>query len=120
MQSIFVARPAIIFHSVHHQGGQHNRKGSANGLVCIRYRAGLEGKWIGVPTEPAGGGTRIIKNAEKGKSLDRGRGKIILGLHLSPAFTLKHSYSTHGPKKQKKTSSSQESVPENSEASYSC
>lgn len=67
MQSVLVARPAIIFHSVHRQGGQHDRKASANGLGHIQYRAGLGAKWIEVHAEPAGGGTRIIERLKKAK-----------------------------------------------------
>lgn len=67
MQSVLMARPAIIFHSVYHKEEAHNRKVSLNGLVCRRYRAGLEVKWSEVFAGPAGGGTRMIERLKKVK-----------------------------------------------------
>lgn len=67
MQSVLMARPAIIFHSVHHKAEERNRKVGVNGRVCRRYRVGLDVKSREVLAEPAGGGARTTERLKKAK-----------------------------------------------------
>lgn len=65
MQSVLTARPAIIFHSVHHKAEEHNRKVGVNGRVRGRHRVGPDVESREVLAEPAGGGARAIERLKK-------------------------------------------------------